>query len=81
MGVAGGGEDAVQEVGEREDDAGGVDAGVTGIFRAVAEVLVDYQSHLALLVVDEAHRRDGAGVDVEVIHHVLLIGKRQTRAA
>lgn len=81
VGVGGGGEHAGEEVGKAEHHAGGVDAGMAGVEVAVAELLVDDKAHAAVAVVDEAQGGDGAGMDVEIVGHMLLVGEGEAGAA
>ena len=79
--VAGGGQHFFEEVGETQGDARGVDAGVASVDVDVAQVGVDDQPDASALVVDESHRGDGSGMDVEIFLHLLGGGEGEARAS
>lgn len=79
--MAGGGEDFLQEGVQAEDEAGGVDAGMAGVGGDPFQVAVDDQAHMMILVVNQTHRRDCAGMNVKVAVHMLCGSERKSRAA
>lgn len=76
-GVVCGGDYAGEEIVEREDYAGGVDAWMAGIEFvgrgfSVKEILVNDEVYVRIRVVYQAHWRYGAGINVKIFHHGLF---------